>query len=58
MRSDRIYGNVRVNGIRTDADGVSTFSGRLSVSALNGLAVEVRDGELYIGGKRVLLEEQ
>ena len=58
VRSDRIYGNVRVNGIRTDADGVSTFSGRLSVSALNGLAVEVRDGELYNGGKRVLLEEQ
>ncbi len=58
LRADYISGEVKVSGIKTNADGVSTFSGHLNVSELNGLAVDVRDGALYIDGKRVLLEEQ
>lgn len=58
VRADYISGEVKVNGIKTNADGVSTFSGQLNVSELNGLSVEVKEGGLYIGGKRVLVEEQ
>lgn len=57
LRADRISGEVKVNGIKTNADGVSTFSGQLNVSELNGLSVEVKDGALYLGGKRVLLDD-
>ena len=58
LRADYISGEVKVNGIKTNADGVSTFSGQLNVSELNGLSVEVKDGALYLDGKRVLLDDK
>ena len=56
VRSDCISGEVRVGGISTDAQGVSTFSGNVNAKTINGLSAEVKDGELYIGGRRVVTE--
>lgn len=54
-----ISGTVTVAGISTNADGENEFSGVVDASyiTLSGLKITEQDGEVYINGKKILLEE-
>ncbi len=54
-----ITGNVRVAGISVNSDGEREFCGALDAPriTLSGLELTVMNGELYAGGRKILVEE-
>lgn len=54
-----ISGNVNVDGINTNLNGDKEFTGAVSAPyiTLAGISITEQDGELYINGRKILLED-
>lgn len=55
-----ISGEVKVAGISVNSDGEREFTGAVDASriTLSGVDMTVKDGEIYIGNRKILLEEE
>lgn len=55
-----ISGNVNVQGISVNQDGYREFSGAVNVPYITmpGVTITEENGEVYINGKKILLEEE